>query len=107
MIKHVIAIVVLTIAIILTMSHVQTVLHALVAGHDWVSQMLTAVFSGGKAGNITRELLAALTIPFLIALIPAAFYWLAKRRGFPYFMNVVWVVWLIQTSALVIQYKMA
>ncbi len=106
MIKHLIAIVALTIVIILTMSQAQAALETLLAGHNWVAETLKAVFSGGTAGNVTRELLASLSIPFLVGLIPAALYWLAKRSWFPYFMTFVWVTWLIQTSALVIQYKM-
>jgi hypothetical protein len=82
-------------------------LEALLSGHDWVANALKEVFSGGQAGNISRELIASLTIPVLIALIPAGFYWLAKRHWFPYFMTIVWIVWLIQTSALVIQLKTA
>jgi hypothetical protein len=107
MIKHIIAIVVLSLLIILTMSHVQTLLQALLSAHDWIATILKEVFSDGATGNATRELLASLAIPFIAGLIPAALYWLAKRSWFPYFMSVVWVVWLIQTSALVIQYKMA
>lgn len=105
MIKHLVAIIALSIAIILTMSQAQTALHALIAGHDWVSETLKAVFSGGTAGNLSRELLASLAIPFLVGLIPAGIYWLVKRSWFPFFMTFVWITWLIQTAALVIQYK--
>ena len=107
MIKHIIAIVLLSVLIILSTAHVQTVLQALLAAHDWVANILKDVFSDGASGNATRELFAALAIPFLAGLIPAGIYWLARRSWFPYFMTVVWVTWLIQTSALVIQYKAA
>ena len=107
MIKHIIAIVLLSLLIILTMSHVQTLLHALLSAHDWVANTLKDVFSDGNTGNVIRELIASLAIPFIVGLIPTALYWLAKRSWFPYFMTVVWVTWLIQTSALVIQYKVA
>jgi hypothetical protein len=65
------------------------------------------VFSGGEAGNITRQLIALLTIPFLFGLIPATIFWMVKRRWLPCFMEIVWVAWLLQTSALVILYKAA
>jgi hypothetical protein len=107
MIKHIIAIVLLSVLIVLTMSHVQTLLHLLLAAHDWVANTLKDVFSDGTSGNATRELIASLTIPFAVGLIPAGVYWLVRRSWFPYFMTVVWVTWLIQTSALVIQYKSA
>jgi hypothetical protein len=105
MLKHIVAIVVLSILIIVGMPYVQQGLQFIVTCHDWLSDVLKNVFSGGQAGNIIRELIALLAIPVLVALIPAIIYWLAKRAWFPYFMELVWVIWLVQTSALVILYK--
>ena len=105
MLKNIIAIIALSIVVILTMTHIQAILNALIAAQDWVSNTLKDVFSGGTAGNLTRELLALLCIPLVAAFIPAGFYWLAKRGWFPYFMQVAWVVWLIQTTALIALYK--
>lgn len=105
MLKQAIAIIVLSLLIILAMPYAQSGLQVIVAGHDWISQTLTEVFSGGKAGNLIRQLLALLAIPLVVGMIPAIVYWLAKRRWFPYFMEVVWLIWLAQTAALVILYK--
>lgn len=107
MVKQIIALIALSIVIILSMSHVQQALTWIIAGYDWVSQTLTEVFSGGTAGNLIRNLLALLAIPILLAAVPVFIYWLAKRQWFPYFMEVVWVTWLVQTSILIIQYKVA
>ncbi len=107
MLKHVIVLLVVSILVILFMSYAQTGLVWIVAAHDWVADMRTQVFSGGQAGDITRQLLALLSIPLAIGFIPVIVFWLAKRQWFPYFMQVVWVVWLVQTAALVIQYKTA
>lgn len=107
MIKQVIAIILLSIFITLTMMYAQTALLAIVNAHDWIAQTLTDVFSGGTAGNLIRQLLALLAIPVLVALIPAMIYWVAKRNWLPYFMHIVWVTWLAQTAALIIQYKAA
>jgi hypothetical protein len=107
MLKHFIAIILLAALIILTTPYVHTGLEALVAGHNWIVDALKEVFSGGTAGSLLKQLIAALTIPLLVALVPAGFYWLARRSWFPYFMLIVWVVWLIQTSALVMAYKAA
>ncbi|MES2217457.1 MAG: hypothetical protein V4501_03500 [Pseudomonadota bacterium] len=107
MLKHFIAIILLAVIIILTTPYVHSALEALVAGHNWIVDALKEVFSGGTAGNLLKQLIAALTIPILVALVPAGFYWLARRSWFPYFMLIVWVVWLIQTSALVMAYKAA
>lgn len=105
MIKHIIALLILSILILLVMPYAQTALHGLLSAHDWVADTLKQVFSGGDAGNLSRELIALLFMPIIVGLIPAFVYWLAKRSWFPYFMHCVWVTWLIQTSAIVILYK--
>ncbi len=105
MLKHITAVVVLSILVIVGMPYVQQGLQFLLLGHEWLSDLLKDVFSGGQAGNIIRQLIALLVIPVIIALIPAVIYWLVRRSWFPWFMEVVWVVWLIQTSALVVLYK--
>lgn len=107
MIKHVTAIILLSILVILTMSHVQLILTGLVTAHEWISTVLTQVFSGGPAGDLTRQLIALLCIPVVIGLIPVSVYWLAKRSFFPYFMTFVWVCWLVEVTALVVLYKSA
>lgn len=105
MLKHIGAIVGLSMVLMLTILYVQTGLQYLVFAHEWLSNILKEVFSGGEAGNIIRQLLALITIPFALGLVPVIIYWLARREWFPYFMQCVWIVWLIQTSALIVLYK--
>ncbi len=107
MLKHILALILISILVILTMPYAQQGLQWILAGHNWVADTLTSVFSGGQAGDITRKLLALLAIPVVIGLIPVIIYWLTKRAWFPYFIQIVWVMWLIQTAALVILYKAA
>jgi hypothetical protein len=105
MLKHLIALILISIAIIVGITYAQIGLQWLVNAHDWVANILMDVFSGGKAGDITRQLLALLAIPVAVGLVPVIIYGFAKRQMFPYFMTFVWVIWLVQTAALVIQYK--
>jgi len=105
MLKQVIAIIILSILIIVGMPYVQQGLQFVLSGHEWLSNLLKDVFSGGQAGNIIRQLIALLIIPVAVALIPAIIYWLARRAWFPYFMEFVWVIWLVQISALVILHQ--
>jgi hypothetical protein len=102
MFKQIVALLALSIGIVLAMSYAQQGVHLLLAAHNWVSQLLTDVFSAGQAGNIARGLIALLSIPVILGLIPAIAYWLLRRHWFPYFMEIVWVVWLIQAGALVV-----
>ncbi len=105
MIKQVITLIALSIVIVLSMSYAQQGIQWLLTAHDWISQLLTEVFSGGHAGNLARGLIALLSIPVIIGLIPTLIYWFIRRNWFPYFMEIVWIVWLIQAGALVMMYK--
>jgi hypothetical protein len=105
MLKQAIALVAVSIAVILTMTYAQQGLNLLLSAHDWISDILTNVFSGGQAGNIARGLIALLSIPVLVGLVPAIIYWLVRHKWFPYFMEIVWIVWLVQAGALIVMYK--
>jgi hypothetical protein len=107
MLKQMIAIVALSAAIVIFMSYTQQGVQLLVNAHELILALLADVFSGGQAGNLAKGLIALLSIPFLAGLIPAIVYWFIRRHWFPYFMQIVWIVWLIQAGALVILYKAA
>jgi hypothetical protein len=101
MLKQIIALIALSVAIVFSMSYAQQGIQWLVDAHGWISQILTHVFSAGQAGNLARGLIALLTLPVLIGFIPTFIFWLVRRHWFPYFMEIVWVVWLIQAGALI------
>jgi len=105
MIQQIIAIILLSLAVIMAMPYAQQGLQLLLGMHSWISEILTEVFSGGDTGNLIRQLITLLTIPLLAGIISSIIYWVGKRGWFPYFMQFVWVVWLIQTAALVIASK--
>lgn len=104
-IKHLIAILLLSALIVLFMPQAQMGAQALLAAHTWISNVLSDVFSGGHAGSIARDLIALLSIPFLAGLIPALIFWIVRKHWLSSFMNIVWVVWLVQAGALVIAYQ--
>jgi len=105
MVKQIMVLVALSIVLIFTMSYAHEAIQLLISGHDWIAQLLTDVFSGGQAGNLARGLIALLSIPVLLGLIPAGIYWIIKRNWFPYFMEIVWIVWLVQIGALIVLSK--
>lgn len=105
MFKQIIAIVLFSVGIILAMPYAQQGLSWLLSAHDWVSDILTDVFSDGNTGNILRQLIALLAVPILVGLVPAIIYWVIRHTWFPYFMQLVWIIWLVQTAALVVLAK--
>ncbi len=102
MVKQVIALLVLSVVIVVASVYAQQVVHGLLAAHDWVSNLLTDVFSGGQAGNIARGMLSLLCVPLLVGIVPALAYWALRRHMFPYFMETVWIVWLLQAGAMLV-----
>ncbi len=96
------AIIGLSALIVFFMPQAKHVLEFLVAAHSHVTTMLGDVFSGGHAGNIARSLVALLAIPLIAGLLPSLIYFLIRKHWFPYFMEIVWVIWLIQAGALII-----
>lgn len=105
MFKQIILIIALSVGIVLSMSYAQQGVQYLLVAHDWISQLLTEVFSGGQVGNMLRGLIALLSVPVLVGLVPALIYYAIRRNWFPYFMQIVWVVWLIQAGALIVMFK--
>lgn len=101
MFKKLIALILISIAVVFFMPESKKILSLLLEAHDAIAKLLMEVFSGGQAGNIVRELIALLALPLVIGIFPALIYWLLKRHAFPYFMDVVWIIWLLQTGALV------
>jgi hypothetical protein len=105
MFKQLIALIALSVGIIFAMSYAQVGVQWLLTAHDWITDLLAEVFSGSQAGNIPKNLIALLSIPLIVGLIPAIIYWMVRRHWFPYFMPIVWAVWLVQAGALIMVYK--
>ncbi|HTM63175.1 MAG TPA: hypothetical protein VL360_01585 [Gammaproteobacteria bacterium] len=91
-------------AVVFFMPEAQKVIQALVSAHDWVSGILTNVFNDSHTGNIARELTALIVIPLLAGLIPAIIFFLLRKYWLPSFMEIIWVVWLLQTGAMLMVY---
>jgi hypothetical protein len=102
--KHIIALLAFSIAVVFFISYAQYGIQWIIDGHDWIDKMLGDVFSGGQAGNLLRGLIALLSIPLIVGLIPSIIYWMVRRSWLPYFMEIVWVVWLLQAGALIATY---
>ena len=105
MLKNFIVLILLSLAVVFGMKHIHPLIIFLVSAHDWISQLLLQVFSGGEIGSAVRNLLSLIIVPLFIGSIPAAIYWFSKHRQFPYFMHIVWIIWLLQTTAIVMLYR--
>lgn len=101
MLKQLIILLLLSLVVIFGTQYILPLISVVLSTHHWVSQSLLQIFTGGKAGNAIREFIALWFVPLCLTLIPTLIFWLAKRRFFPYFFHTLWVIWLVQTTALI------
>lgn len=97
----------LSAVVVLFIPQAKQVLEFLLAAHDWVSKMLGEVFNGGNVGNVIHNLVALLAVPLIVGLFPAIFFWLIRKSWLSCFMQIVWVVWLLQVGALIMTTSVA
>lgn len=100
MLKNIIILIALSLVAVFFMPTVTEGVKYLLVIHQKVSSELANVFYDGTTGNLIKEFIALLAMPFIAALIPTIVYWVVKRHWFPYFMEVLWIFWLIQIGAL-------
>ena len=105
MIKKIIALIVVSVALVFFMPYAQIGVEYLLKGHAYITDLLTTVFSGEQMGTLVRGFIALLCIPLIVGLIPSIIFWMIKRHWMPWFMDIVWIVWLIQAGALIATYK--
>tara|TARA_R110000868_G_scaffold326156_2_gene587110 strand:+ start:699 stop:1040 length:342 start_codon:yes stop_codon:yes gene_type:complete len=95
------ALIALSAAIVLSLPQAKQAIDFLITAHHQISILLTEVFSAGHAGNIARGLVALMAIPFIVGFVPSLIYFLIRKHWMPCFMDIVWVVWLVQAGALI------
>ncbi|HAF87072.1 MAG TPA: hypothetical protein DCG13_00750 [Legionellales bacterium] len=61
----------------------------------YVTLKIMPVMHALDLSRSTARVLILIGLPMILALIPASFYWLIKRRYMPYFIEVVWSIWLV------------
>lgn len=91
----VLILVILSILAVFFIPEVRILLHWIADAHRFLLDKLALLIAGGEIARVVRTTLALVIIPFIIALIPAFFYWLFKRRMMPNYMAVVWVIWFV------------
>ena len=102
MLKNFIVLILLSLGVVFGVKHIQPIIMWMVTCRDWVSLHLLQVFSGGAIGSALRNLISLLFLPLLFGVVPAIVFWMSKNRFFPYFFHVVWAVWLVQTTAIIV-----
>lgn len=105
MINKLIALIIISILVVFFPHYAETVMGWIIQSHRMIVEFLTSIFSDGQIGRIIQGFLGTIIMPIIIGIVIALLYWLIRRRFFPYFVFVVWTIWLLQLGALIVLHK--
>ena len=100
--KHFGVIIVLSFVLLIFAHQAQLVLVYLNDAHTVLNEKLSYIFSTSTVGNTFQEATCLLLIPFAIAGVPAGIFWAIKRRLIPYFYHMVWGIWVVLFTSIMI-----
>lgn len=103
MLKHILALITLSIIVILFLPQFAVCLHYIGQFHSWVAELLLNVFSSSEVGRLITRVLALLLIPLIIALFPAFLFWVARRREMPHLATVTWILWVMLATIIALR----
>ncbi len=63
--------------------------------YAYINTWLQPLFGSGLMGEAFRDMVTLVLIPFALAAIPALIYWVIKRKRMPYFLELIWLFWLV------------
>jgi type IV secretory pathway TrbL component len=102
MLKQVIYLVIASLVVVLLAVYLDQALQQLSNLYTMVAGWFSEVFASGRLGSILTELLSLFLIPLVITGVIAGAYWAFRRKSFPYFNAVVWTIWLVLATLLVV-----
>ena len=100
MIKHIFAMVVLSLLMVLGLTYYHQVLQVLLGFHHSLVNLLGHIFAGGSIGRLLQHGLALLLIPLLVGVIVGLLYWVIRKSQCPYVVYVSWIIWIVLATAL-------
>lgn len=83
-------------------SYINKVLNFFVTNYHTLHDWLGGIFAHGEPGTTLTDLLALFLIPMIITGAISLGYWFIRRAEFPYFAYVLWSLWLVITTAVLI-----
>lgn len=63
--------------------------------YTWLNLKISTVFSNSFMGLTVQQIIVLMALPIVVAGVPALTYKVVKGGTMPYFLNVVWFVWLV------------
>lgn len=63
--------------------------------YSYINLGLENLFGSSFGGELVRDIITLMLVPLILAGLPALIYWLIKRKTMPYFLELLWLFWLI------------
>lgn len=98
---QILIIVVISMILAATTHYAKIVISWLLGFHDWIGSLLGTIFSSTVIGNFIQLSLSFIILPFLVSLVAAAVYSAIKKKFMPAFMLIVWLIWLVMATAII------
>ena len=103
MFKHILWLLIGSVAAIFFKNQLGEVLQFLLLAHNKLATMLSYVFTHRSAGQLVQDVLALMIIPILAGLIATFVFWLFKHVAMPHTILAVWVFWVVLVVTMLAQ----
>jgi hypothetical protein len=100
MIKHILAMVALSLLMVLGLTYYHQALQMLLGFHDSLSRLLGHIFAGSSIGRLLQHGLALLLVPLVIGAVAGLIYWVIRKSQSPHVVHFTWIVWIILATTL-------
>lgn len=103
MVKHIFILIIVSVLAVFFRTEISYLVHGVLMVHDKVVNLLGAVFSGGRWGQLIELSFTLFILPLFVGAVVAAVYWLIKRAPMDRMMELVWIAWVVLVTALALQ----
>jgi hypothetical protein len=95
MIKHILMLILLSVAAIFFQSQLMGVLKFFMYVHEQLANGLGVIFSVDKIGEVVQSVIALLLIPAVVGILIAIAHFFIRQQNFPHTMTVIWIAWAV------------
>lgn len=100
MLKHILALLILSVLVILLLHPFALLVYATIYLHNLIMHLLSGVFAGDYLGMILKQSIGLVIVPMIFTVLPGLIYWLITRREVGYFYWLTWAFWLMLVTAI-------
>jgi len=105
MLKQLILVLIISIGVAYFSTNIAALLHMLMNFQYGVTNLVASMLPNdiNKSNLLIAKTIALTIFPFIVILIPAFFYWLAKKKEMPHLSLAIWIIWIISSLMFVLE----